>query len=99
MPAIDRDQVRKVAHLARLQLTPEEEAAFTTQLSSILEYFEQLSELETDDVPPTTRAVELSNIVRSDTLEPFSECEALLEAAPDRDDDFFRVPQILDSAD
>lgn len=99
MPAIDRDQVQKVAHLARLQLSPEEEAAFTTQLSSILEYFEQLSELDTENVPPTTHAVELSNIARPDTLDPFPGREALLQAAPDRDDDFFRVPQILDSAE
>lgn len=99
MPAIDRDQVQKVAHLARLQLTPEEEVAFTTQLSSILEYFEQLSELDIEDVQPTTRAVELSNIMRPDTLEPFPGRQDLLEAAPDRDDDFFRVPQILDSTD
>ncbi len=99
MPAIDRDQVQKVAHLARLKLTAEEEAAFTTQLSSILEYFEQLSELETEDVPPTTRAIEISNITRADELAPFAEREELLKEAPERDDEFFRVPQILSSDD
>ncbi len=99
MPAIDREQVQKVAHLARLELTAAEEAAFTTQLSSILEYFEQLSELDTEDVPPTTRAVELSNVTRSDTLDPFSARDDLLQAAPEREEDFFRVPQILDSQD
>ena len=45
---IDLDQVRKVAHLARLELTPDEELQFTTQLGDILEYFEQLSELDTE---------------------------------------------------
>ena len=94
---IDREQVQKVAHLARLDLTPEEEEKFTSQLSSILEYFEQLSELDTDDVPPTTRAIDISNITRLDELQPDVEREALLNEAPEREDDFFRVPQILSS--
>ncbi|MBE9170617.1 Asp-tRNA(Asn)/Glu-tRNA(Gln) amidotransferase subunit GatC [Pleurocapsales cyanobacterium LEGE 06147] len=94
---IDREQVKKVAHLARLQITAEEEEQFTTQLNSILEYFEQLSELDTDNVPPTTRAIELSNITRRDELKPFSNKKALLEAAPEREGNYFRVPQILSS--
>ncbi|HEY9728067.1 MAG TPA: Asp-tRNA(Asn)/Glu-tRNA(Gln) amidotransferase subunit GatC, partial [Chroococcales cyanobacterium] len=56
---IDRDQVRKVANLARLELTDEEEEQMATQLSDILEYFQQLSELDTTDVPPTTRAIDV----------------------------------------
>ncbi|NJK99815.1 MAG: Asp-tRNA(Asn)/Glu-tRNA(Gln) amidotransferase subunit GatC [Spirulinaceae cyanobacterium RM2_2_10] len=99
MTSIDREQVKKVAHLARLELTPEEEVAFTSQLSRILDYAEQLSELDTEGVPPTTRAIETSNITRPDTLEPFPNREALLSEAPERDDEFFRVPQILDSED
>ncbi|MGK7878398.1 MAG: Asp-tRNA(Asn)/Glu-tRNA(Gln) amidotransferase subunit GatC [Xenococcaceae cyanobacterium] len=92
---IDREQVCKVAHLARLEITPEEEEQFTTQLSSILEYFEQLSELNTDDVPPTTRAIDISNVTRPDKLQPCPEHEALLKEAPQQEGDFFRVPQIF----
>ena len=52
---IDREEVRKVANLARLELTPEEEEEqFTSQLNGILDYFEQLSELDTSNVEPTT---------------------------------------------
>ena len=92
---IDREQVRKVAHLARLELASDEEAQFTTQLNSILEYIEQLNELDTEDVPPTTRAIELSNITRSDQQEVFGDREGLLGTAPDREEDFFKVPKIL----
>ncbi|NEQ25956.1 MAG: Asp-tRNA(Asn)/Glu-tRNA(Gln) amidotransferase subunit GatC, partial [Microcoleus sp. SIO2G3] len=53
---IDREQVHKVANLARLEMTNEEEEQIAAQMNSILEYFEQLSELDTADVPPTTRA-------------------------------------------
>ncbi|MBE9127739.1 MULTISPECIES: Asp-tRNA(Asn)/Glu-tRNA(Gln) amidotransferase subunit GatC [unclassified Coleofasciculus] len=92
---IDQEQVRKVANLARLELTPEEEEQFLPQLNSILDYFQQLSELDTDDVPPTTRAIDVSNVTRSDELQPYPEREALLGEAPDQDGDFFKVPQIL----
>jgi aspartyl-tRNA(Asn)/glutamyl-tRNA(Gln) amidotransferase subunit C len=95
MPTIDRDQVHKVANLARLEMKAEEEEQMTAQLSSILEYFEQLSELDTDDILPTTRAIDVSNITRSDQLQPYPDREALLAEAPDQDGDFFKVPQIL----
>ncbi|NES07402.1 MAG: Asp-tRNA(Asn)/Glu-tRNA(Gln) amidotransferase subunit GatC [Okeania sp. SIO2F4] len=92
---IDREQVHKVAHLARLELQPEEEEIFTTQLSSILEYFQQLSELETETVAPTTRAIDVSNITREDRLEPFPNREEILSCAPEQDGDFFKVPKII----
>jgi aspartyl-tRNA(Asn)/glutamyl-tRNA(Gln) amidotransferase subunit C len=92
---IDLEQVRKVANLARLELKPDEEQQFTTQLNSILEYVEQLNQLDTDAVPPTTRAIETSNITRTDQLETLSDREAILNNAPDREEDYFKVPKIL----
>jgi aspartyl-tRNA(Asn)/glutamyl-tRNA(Gln) amidotransferase subunit C len=94
---LDREQVRKVATLARLQLTEEEEEKFTTQLSNILEYFQQLSELDVTDVPPTTRAIDVSNVTRPDALQPYAERNAILDCAPDREGDFFRVPKIINA--
>jgi len=98
---IDREQVHKVAHLARLDLTPEEETQFTAQLNGILGYFEQLSELNTDDVQPTTRAIDVSNITRPDRLQPCGDRELILESAPDREataqGDFFKVPKIMNA--
>ena len=92
---IDVDQVRKVANLARLELSETEEQQFTGQLNNILEYVQQLDELETSDVPPTTRAIEVSNITRPDQLEVFAAREAILDSAPDREEDFFKVPKIM----
>jgi aspartyl-tRNA(Asn)/glutamyl-tRNA(Gln) amidotransferase subunit C len=94
---IDIEQVKKVALLGRLELTTEEESQFSTQLSSILDYFEQLSELDTTDVEPTTRAIEVKNITRLDEQKTYNDREGLLNQAPQRDDDFFRVPKILSS--
>lgn len=92
---IDREQVRKVALLARLELTPEQEEQFTSQLSSILDYFEQLSELDVSDVEPTARAIDVNNVTRPDALQPFADRLAILDIAPDQEGDFFKVPKIL----
>ena len=92
---IDREQVRKVALLARLELTPEQEEQFTSQLSSILDYFEQLSELDVSDVEPTARAIDVNNVTRPDALQPFADRIAILDIAPEQEGDFFKVPKIL----
>ena len=92
---IEKETVLKVANLARLELTSQEQEQFTTQLSSIIDYFEQLSELDISKVEPTTRAIDISNITRNDDLLPTPDRQAILNCAPDQDGDFFKVPQIL----
>ncbi len=92
---IDREEVKKIAHLARLEITPSEEDQFGAQLNSILEYFEQLSELDTENVPPTTRAIDISNITRPDNKIVYEDRSALLQLSPDTEGEFFRVPKIL----
>jgi aspartyl-tRNA(Asn)/glutamyl-tRNA(Gln) amidotransferase subunit C len=92
---IDRDTVRKVAHLARLELSDSEEELFTGQLNNILGYVEELSALDTQGVEPTTRAIETTNVVREDELTPWQGLEEILQNAPDREDQFFKVPKIL----
>jgi aspartyl-tRNA(Asn)/glutamyl-tRNA(Gln) amidotransferase subunit C len=94
---IDRELVRKVANLARLELTADEEAKFTTQLGSILDYVEQLNELDVTNVQPTTRAIDVSNVTREDILQPNPERNAILNSAPQQEGDFFRVPKILNA--
>lgn len=92
---IDREQVRKVALLARLNLEESEEEQLTTQIGRILEYVEQLSELDVAGVEPTTRAIDASNVTRSDELRVYPDRDALLDEAPQPEGDFFRVPQIM----
>ena len=94
---LDQEQVHKIAQLARLEITEAEETQFAGQLSSILNYFEQLSELDTTDILPTTRAIELSNVTRSDTSVVYENREDLLKQAPEQEGEFFRVPQILNT--
>jgi aspartyl-tRNA(Asn)/glutamyl-tRNA(Gln) amidotransferase subunit C len=92
---LDREQVHKVALLARLELTPEQEEKYAVQMSSILDYFEQLSELDTTDVEPKTRAIDMNNITRSDERSAYQNLNGIYAAAPDRETDFFKVPKIM----
>jgi aspartyl-tRNA(Asn)/glutamyl-tRNA(Gln) amidotransferase subunit C len=92
---LNREQVHKVALLARLELSTEEEEQYAGQMSSILDYFEQLSELDTDNVEPTTRAIDMSNITRTDTQSDYQNLDGIFAAAPDREEDFFKVPRIM----
>jgi len=95
MSRISADDVRKVAHLARLQLPEDKVQAYTGQLERILDYVAQLEAVDTEGVPPTTRAVEVVNVTRDDQVTPTPVREELLDLAPQREGDFFRVPQIL----
>jgi aspartyl-tRNA(Asn)/glutamyl-tRNA(Gln) amidotransferase subunit C len=95
MSRISADDVRKVAQLARLQLPEEKVEAYTAQLERILDYVAQLEAIETEGVPPTTRAVEVVNVTREDRVESTPVREELLNLAPQREGDFFRVPKIL----
>ncbi|MFM5891434.1 MAG: Asp-tRNA(Asn)/Glu-tRNA(Gln) amidotransferase subunit GatC [Dolichospermum sp.] len=94
---IDSQLVRKVANLARLELTADEETQFTTQLGDILDYIQQLNQLDVTNVAPTTRAIDVSNVTREDILQPYPEREAILNSAPQQEGDFFRVPKILNA--
>jgi aspartyl-tRNA(Asn)/glutamyl-tRNA(Gln) amidotransferase subunit C len=95
MSRISADDVRRVAELARLQLAEAKIAAYTSQLERILDYVAQLQAVDTEGVPPTTRAVEVVNVTREDVAEATKVREELLNEAPQREGDFFRVPRIL----
>ncbi|MFN5222310.1 MAG: Asp-tRNA(Asn)/Glu-tRNA(Gln) amidotransferase subunit GatC [Cyanobacteriota bacterium] len=95
MTRITADDVRKVAQLARLDMPEEKINAYTGQLERILDYVAHLEQVDTEGVPPTTRAVEVVNVTREDRVDPTPIREDLLDLAPQREGDFFRVPRIL----
>jgi aspartyl-tRNA(Asn)/glutamyl-tRNA(Gln) amidotransferase subunit C len=89
---IDREQVLHVARLARLRLTDDEVERMTGDMSSILDHIEKISELDLDDVEPTSHVVALENVLRPDEPRPSLPREVALESAPDTDGEGFRVP-------
>ena len=93
---ISLDQVQQVATLARLELTAEELQTFTTQLGAILEYIEQLNELDLTDVPGTSHAVPLVCPLREDEPAASPHRQAIMDQAPQTQDHHFVVPKIID---
>ena len=95
MASLTRADVEHVAHLARLGRTEGELARLEGQLNHILDQYEMLAELDTDDIPPTAQVIELANILREDVARPSLPVAAVLANAPERDGDCFVVPAIL----
>jgi aspartyl-tRNA(Asn)/glutamyl-tRNA(Gln) amidotransferase subunit C len=89
---IDREQVLHVARLARLRLTDEEVTRMSSELSTILDHIEKISELDLDGVEPTSHVVEVENVLRPDEPRPSWPRERVLDLAPDTADGGFRVP-------
>jgi len=90
------DQVRWVAHLARLELTDDEAATFTRDLTAIVDYVNQLQSVNTDNVEPLAHAVELANVFRADERVESLPVDHALANAPQRKGDFYAVPAVLD---
>ena len=92
MAEITADEVRRVARLARLELTDDEVTRFQEQLSAILEAVSTVSELDLSHVPPTAHPLEIQNAWADDVPVPSLERDDVFRNAPDREDDLFKVP-------
>ncbi|MEO6027711.1 MAG: Asp-tRNA(Asn)/Glu-tRNA(Gln) amidotransferase subunit GatC [Candidatus Binatia bacterium] len=90
------EQIRHVALLARLALTPAEEEELTTNLGQILQHMDKLNQLDTSGVEPTAHIVAVDTPWREDVVTNAPDTDALLANAPARDDDLFLVPKIID---
>ena len=97
MNRITEDQVKKVAELARLKLDNNQVKHHAKQIEKILDYINQLEKVDTNGVPSTTRAIEVINVLRSDANNKFEDRDELLNLAPARENDFFKVPKIIKS--
>lgn len=95
-PRISPADVEHVARLARLDLSAAEKERMRTELDGILAYIDKLRALDTRDVPPTSHAVPVTNVMREDVERPSLPQEEMLANAPDRHRDLFRVPKIIE---
>lgn len=93
---IDETQVRKVAKLARLELSNAEVEEFAGQLSAILDYVERMNKLNTEGVEPLAHCLPINNVFREDIVKESLGTEKTLANAPQRDGAFFKVPKILE---
>jgi aspartyl-tRNA(Asn)/glutamyl-tRNA(Gln) amidotransferase subunit C len=88
--------VKYVAHLARLALTPEEEQKYQAQLGGVLDYIAKLNEVAVNNVEPTAHAVPLVNVTRADEIRPSLPHEEAMRNAPSQVNGLFQVPKIVE---
>ena len=96
MSILTRDEVEKIARLARLELTKDELDTYREQLSAILDYEARIGELDLEDVPPTAGAYKLENVMRDDIIEPSLPPEDVLHNAAARASNQFLIQAVLD---
>ena len=93
---VDHDTLHKLAHLARLDVRPDEEAGLINSLNSVLTWMEQLNEVDTTGVEPLTHIWAETNVLRDDVVGNHLPREQALANAPHHDDQFFEVPKVLE---
>ncbi|MDR2861219.1 MAG: Asp-tRNA(Asn)/Glu-tRNA(Gln) amidotransferase subunit GatC [Syntrophobacterales bacterium] len=93
---ITKEEVKHVAHLARLEFDQNETEMFTAQLSDILDYIDQLNQVDTEGVPPMTHAMALRNAFREDVIIPSLTDEIVLGNASETRGSSFRVPKVIE---
>lgn len=93
---IDEQQLDQIESLARLQLTDEEKERLRDQLSQILDHVEKLNELDLENVEPMTHPLELTNVLREDDTDEPLDVEDVLQNAPEKTGQFFKVPQVIE---
>jgi aspartyl-tRNA(Asn)/glutamyl-tRNA(Gln) amidotransferase subunit C len=89
-------EIGDIALLARLELSDKEKDLFSRQLGSIIKYIEKLNELDTARVEPTAHVLPLHNVFREDEVQPSLPREMALQNAPERNEQFYRVPKIIE---
>jgi aspartyl-tRNA(Asn)/glutamyl-tRNA(Gln) amidotransferase subunit C len=93
---ISPEEVQHIAKLARVGLSEEDIARFQEQLSSILDYFEALRQVDTEGVPPTSHSLPLQNVFREDDPKASYPKEEVLANAPQEEEGYFRVRAVLE---
>ena len=92
---LSKAQVEHIARLARLSLTPEEIERYTTELTVILDYIDQLKSVDTEGVEPENQFITAENVFREDIAEPSLPRDKALANAPQQDGEFFLVPKVI----
>ncbi len=92
---LTKDEVEKLAHLARLEFSEEEKESMLNDMDKILAFVEKINELEMEDVKPLVYLTEEGNVLRKDKVVTQVSKDEALKNAPDKDTDYFRVPKVM----
>lgn len=92
---ISKDDILKIASLARLELSPEEQQSLARDLAQIVSYIDQIKSVDTEGIIPQSQFIKAENVFREDAVKPSLPREKALGNAPDRDEEYFKVPKVL----
>lgn len=93
--SVTKEDVKKIAELARLEFSDSEIVNYTTEMNKILGYVEKLNELDTNNVDPLSHPIENTNIFREDKTKSSTDREKALGNAPDKTSEHFKVPKVI----
>ena len=95
---VDKELVKYIAHLSRIKLTEKELEKFPLQLENILAYVEKLDKVDVNNVEPTSHVLPLKNVYREDKAKKSIDIEEVMKVAPERQENFFKVPRVIEGA-
>ncbi|MCF7886269.1 MAG: Asp-tRNA(Asn)/Glu-tRNA(Gln) amidotransferase subunit GatC [Candidatus Marinimicrobia bacterium] len=94
--AIDESNVKKIAKLAKIKLSPDEVSSYANQFEKILQYVDKLEELDTEEIEPLSHVHDLTNVLRKDEAESIDNRKQFLENAPGKKGPYFQVPRVIE---
>lgn len=94
--SLTKDTINQVAHLARIDLKPDELQTLSGQLKAILDFIDKLKELDVKDTSPTSHILPISNVLRADKAKGSLPADKALENAPKKQGKFFSVPKVIE---
>jgi aspartyl-tRNA(Asn)/glutamyl-tRNA(Gln) amidotransferase subunit C len=94
--ALSRETVQYVADLSRIELVPQELEKLARELQAILDFIDQLKDLDISGIAPTSHILPVNNVFRNDTPSPSLPIDKTLANAPDKEDNFFVVPRVIE---
>ena len=96
MSSISKEQVKQAAHNARIAISDEEAEKYAAELEQIIQFTEQLNELDTENIEPTTHVIDRTNVMREDVAKKGLPREEVLKNAPEHENGQFKVPSIIE---
>jgi len=93
--SVTKNDVKKIAELARLEFTETELENYTTEMNKMLDYVDKLNELNTENVEPLSHPIENTNVFREDEVKKSTNREEALKNAPDKSSEHFKVPKVI----
>ena len=93
--SVSKEDVKHIAKLSKLNLTQEELEKYTNELSSIVDFANELSNINVEGIKPTAHILDIKNVFRKDEVKEFKDIDGLMQNAPDKERGMFKIPKVI----